>query len=167
MGNFKSTCSSAASRWHPRSSALGSLSRLRPDTSLVRYAVNLTRRPGTVAQRGQLAADLAGIVTGSSAITPQRRDRRFADPAWSENPLLRRAVQAYLAMGRTAEELLADAELDWRDNERLKFMLTNLIAASAPSNNPLLSPAAWKAFIDRSVRARWAAPTTRRSIRAR
>ena len=27
-------------------------------------------------------------------------------------------------------------------------MLTNLIAASAPSNNPLLSPAAWKAFID-------------------
>ena len=27
-------------------------------------------------------------------------------------------------------------------------MLTNLIAASAPSNNPILSPAAWKAYID-------------------
>ena len=27
-------------------------------------------------------------------------------------------------------------------------MLTNLIAASAPSNNPYLNPAAWKAFID-------------------
>ena len=129
--------------------ALGSLRRLRPDTSLVRYAVNLTRRPGLLAQRtGQLAADLVGIATGSSAIAPQRRDRRFADPAWSENPLLKRAVQTYLAVGRTAEGLLADAELDWRDNERLKFVLTNLIAASAPGNYPLISPAAWKAFID-------------------
>ena len=27
-------------------------------------------------------------------------------------------------------------------------MLTNLIAASAPSNNPYLSPVAWKAYID-------------------
>ena len=129
--------------------ALGSLRRLRPDTSLVRYALNLTRRPGIVAQRAsKLAADLVGIAAGSSAIAPARRDRRFADPAWSENPLLKRTVQAYLAIGGTAEELLADAGLDWRDNERLKFVLTNLIAASAPSNYPLISPAAWKAFID-------------------
>ena len=50
------------------------------------------------------------------------------------NPLLKRTVQTYLAVGKTAEDLLADAELDWRDNERLKFVLTNLIAAAAPSN---------------------------------
>ena len=129
--------------------ALGSLRRLRPDTSLVRYAINLTRHPGTVAQRaGKLAADLVGVAAGTSTIAPQRRDRRFADPAWSANPLLKRTVQAYLAIGGTAEELLADAALDWRDNERLKFVLTNLIAASAPSNYPQLSPAVWKAFID-------------------
>ena len=127
--------------------ALGSLRRLQPDTSLVHYAVNLTRRPGMMAQRaGKLAADLASIATGRSTIAPQRRDRRFADPAWSKNPLLKRTVQTYLAVGQTAEKLLADAELDWRDNERLKFILTNLIAASAPSNYPPLSPAAWKAF---------------------
>ena len=129
--------------------ALGTLRRLRPDTSLLRYAVHLARRPGTVARRaGKLAADLAGIAKGSSAITPARRDRRFSDPAWSENPLLKRTVQTYLAIGQTAEGLLADAELDWRDNERLKFVLTNLIAASAPSNYPLISPDAWKAAID-------------------
>ena len=129
--------------------ALGTLRRFRPDTSMVRYAARLARRPGTVTRRaGQLAAELAGIAAGSSEIAPARRDRRFADAAWSENPLLRRTVQTYLAVGQTAEELLADAELDWRDNERLKFVLTNLIAASAPSNYPLISPAAWKAFID-------------------
>ena len=128
---------------------LGTLRRFRPDASMVRYAARLASRPGTVARRaGKLAADLAGIAAGSSTIAPQRRDRRFADPAWSENPLLKRAVQTYLAVGQTAEELLADAELDWRDNTRLKFVLTNLIAASAPSNYPLSNPAAWKAFID-------------------
>ena len=128
---------------------LGTVRRFRPDSSMVRYAARLASRPGTVTRRaGQLAAELAGIAAGKSEIAPDRRDRRFADPAWSENPLLKRAVQTYLAIGRTAEELLADAELDWRDNARLKFVLTNLIAASAPSNYPLSNPAAWKAFID-------------------
>ena len=128
---------------------LGTLRRFWPDTSMVRYVTRLASRPGTVSRRAaQLAAELAGIATGSSEIAPARRDRRFADPAWTENPLLKRTVQAYLALGGTAEELLADAELDWRDNTRLKFVLTNLIAATAPSNYPLISPAAWKAFID-------------------
>jgi len=128
---------------------LGTVRRFRPDASMMRYAARLASRPGTVALRaGKLAADLAGIAAGSSAIAPDRRDRRFADPAWNENPLLKRVVQTYLAVGKTAEELLADAELDWRDNTRLKFMLTNLIAATAPSNYPVSNPAAWKAFID-------------------
>jgi poly(3-hydroxyalkanoate) synthetase len=62
--------------------------------------------------------------------------------------LLRRIVQAYLATGRTAEELVADAELGWRDHERTSFLVSNLIEAAAPSNNPVLSPVAWKAAID-------------------
>ena len=44
--------------------------------------------------------------------------------------------------------LLADAHLDWRDRTRLEFALDNLVAALAPSNNPLISPTAWKALID-------------------
>jgi class II poly(R)-hydroxyalkanoic acid synthase len=129
--------------------ALGTVRRFRPDSSIVRYAFRLAGRPGTVAARyAKLAAELAGIATGSSAIAPERRDRRFSDPAWSGNPLLKRTLQAYLALAQTVEALLADAELDWRDSERLKFVLTNLIAASAPSNNPYLSPVAWKAYID-------------------
>ena len=128
---------------------LGVLRRFRPDASMTRYAFRLASRPGTVAARsGKLAAELVSIAAGRSAVAPQPRDRRFADPAWSGNPLLKRILQTYLAAGQTAEELLADAELDWRDNTRLKFVLTNLIAASAPSNNPYLSPAAWKAYID-------------------
>jgi polyhydroxyalkanoate synthase subunit PhaC len=129
--------------------APGMARRFWPESSLVRYAARLAGRPWTVTRRaGQLAAELAGIATGSSQIAPDRRDRRFADPAWGENPALRRTVQSYLALSRVSEDLLADAGLGWRDNTRLKFVLTNLIAASAPSNNPFLNPAAWKAAID-------------------
>ncbi len=129
--------------------ALGMVRRFWPESSMVRYAARLAGRPRTVTRRaGQLAAELAGIAKGSSQIAPQRPDRRFSDPAWTTNPLLRRTLQTYLALGRSAQDLLADAELGWRDNTRLKFVLTNLIAASAPSNNPYLSPAARKAYID-------------------
>ena len=129
--------------------ALGALRRFRPDAAALRLALRLARRPGAVAGRaGSLAAELGKIAAGGSEIAAAPRDRRFADPAWRGNPLLRRVVQAYLAAGQAAGGLLADAELDWRDDERLKFLLVNLIAAAAPSNNPLLSPVAWKALID-------------------
>jgi polyhydroxyalkanoate synthase len=129
--------------------ALGMLRRFRPDAATLRLAAALARRPQAVARRARsLAAELGQVAAGKSAITASPRDRRFADPAWQDNPLLKRAVQAYLAAGQAAGALLADAELDWRDNERLTFLLTNLVAAAAPSNNPVLSPAAWKALID-------------------
>jgi len=129
--------------------ALGALRRFRPDASTARMWVRLALRPGTVARRaGSLAGELAKVAIGTSEVAPPRRDRRFSDPAWTGNPLLKRTVQAYMALGKTAEDLLADADLDWRDDQRLKFILTNLIAAAAPSNHPLISPVAWKAFID-------------------
>ena len=129
--------------------ALGVVRRLRPDSSVLRLAAGLARRPRLVGrQASRLGRELARIAVGRSAITAAPRDRRFADPAWAGNPLLRRSVQAYLAAAQSAEALVAGAELGWRDDTRLKFLLANLIAAAAPSNNPLLSPVAWKALID-------------------
>ncbi|MBV9854529.1 MAG: alpha/beta fold hydrolase [Streptosporangiaceae bacterium] len=129
--------------------ALGMLRRFRPDSSLLRFGWNLARQPGRVARRaGRFATDLGSIAAGRSSIAPSPRDRRFADEAWTGNPLLRRIVQGYVAGGAFAEALLADAGLDWRDTERSGFLLRNIVDALAPSNNPLLSPLAWKALID-------------------
>jgi len=129
--------------------ALGITRRFRPDAASLRFAVGLARRPRTVAGRAaSLAAELGRVAAGRSAVAPGRRDRRFADQAWTRNPVLSRTVQAYLACAGTAEMLLADAGLDWRDGERVRFVLSNLIDAAAPSNNPLISPVAWKAVID-------------------
>ena len=129
--------------------ATGMLRRLNPGGSGLRLAAALAARPRLVAERGtQLAGELARIAVGRSQVEPSRRDRRFADPGWAGNPLLRRAVQAYLAAAQSAEGVVADADLDYADAERVGFVLTNLIDALAPSNNPLLNPAAVKAAVD-------------------
>jgi poly[(R)-3-hydroxyalkanoate] polymerase subunit PhaC len=129
--------------------AFGALSRLNPGGSGLRLAAALASRPGLVAGRGRrLLGEMARIAVGSSQVQPSRRDRRFADPGWAGNPLLRRVMQAYLAAAETAEGLAADVDLDWADRQRVGFVLENLVDAMAPSNNPLVNPAALKAAID-------------------
>ena len=129
--------------------ATGMLRRVNPGGSGLRLAAALAGRPGLVAGRGrQLAGELARIAGGRSQVQPSRRDRRFADPGWTGNPLLRRTMQAYLAAAESVEGVVADADLDYADAERVGFVLTNLIDALAPSNNPLLNPAAVKAAVD-------------------
>jgi len=129
--------------------ALGPARRLAPDLSTARWAAGVARRPMNTARRiADLGAEAFRIALGASTVTPDRKDRRFADPAWSENWLLKRAVQVYLASGRTAEQLLDDAGLGWRDEQRARFLLENLIEGLSPSNVPLVNPSSAKAVID-------------------
>jgi polyhydroxyalkanoate synthase subunit PhaC len=130
--------------------AFGPLRRFAPDWSVAKLAGRLAGRPrSTLGRRlGTLAAELGRVGAGTSALAPAPRDRRFADPAWSENPLLRRVVQAYLATGRTVTDLIDDGDLEWRDDQRVRFLAENLMEALAPSNLPLLNPASAKAGID-------------------
>ena len=129
--------------------ALGPLRRFVPDASTARFAAGLVGRPRTSAQRlRDLAGELARIGAGTSTVTPSRRDRRFTDPAWVENPLLRRLVQGYLATEQTASALVEDAGLGTRDQQRVRFFVENLLQAMSPSNLPLVNPASAKAVVD-------------------
>jgi polyhydroxyalkanoate synthase len=129
--------------------AIGMLRRVNPGSSGLRLAAALAARPRLVAGRGgRLLGELARIAVGTSRVEPSRRDRRFADPGWAGNPLLRRAMQVYLAAAQAAEGVVAEAGLEVGDYERVGFVLTNLVDALAPSNNPLLNPAAVKAAVD-------------------
>ena len=76
------------------------------------------------------------------------RDRRFADPAWESNWLLRRLLQGYLSVGATVDGLIADAELDWRSEHQARFVAANVLDALAPSNFPWSNPAVLKAIVD-------------------
>ena len=129
--------------------ALGPARRFIPGMAMARFAGRLAGQPGQLASRlSGLGTELARIAAGRSELAAGPKDRRFADPAWTQNPVLHRVLQAYLAGTATLTELQADAGLDWADNERVSFQLGNLAEALAPSNNPVLSPAFWKAVID-------------------
>src|SRR3954469_2002736 len=130
--------------------ARGPLRRLVPPAgTALRLGTALARQPGTVARRtGELARELGRITVGRSELAPGAKDKRWADPAWSGNPMLRRAMQAHLATARTAWELIGDAGLGWRDDERIRFTATNLVDALAPSNLPVVNPLSLKAAID-------------------
>jgi polyhydroxyalkanoate synthase len=130
--------------------ARGPLRRLVPPAgTALRFGSALARQPSTVASRAtELAREVAKIAAGNSELAPNKKDKRFADPAWSGNGLLRRAMQLHLATARTAWELIEDADLDWQDDERIRFTATNLVDALAPSNVPVVNPLSLKAAID-------------------
>jgi class II poly(R)-hydroxyalkanoic acid synthase len=131
------------------SSAMGIAERMMPNVSWSRFALSLARKPRTVASRAAtLGRELLTIAQGRSDVAPARGDKRFADPAWRGNPLLKRSMQAYLATNQTVDQLFSDADLDWRDSERVRFVLDVLTEGLSPSNNPLLNPLGYKALID-------------------
>jgi polyhydroxyalkanoate synthase len=129
--------------------AQGPIRRFRPGAETAQLVRRLGSRRGKVAWRaGDLVREYARIAVGTSTVAPEKADRRFSDPAWSENPLLHRLAQAHLATVHTAQVLVTDAHLDWRRDQRARFLIENLMDAAAPSNNPAINPLAWKALID-------------------
>jgi polyhydroxyalkanoate synthase len=129
--------------------ARGPLRRLVPPAgTALRFGSSLARQPGKVASRaGEFVRELGKVAAGSSELAPGKKDKRFADPAWTGNPLLHRVMQAHIATAQTAARLVDDADLGWQDDERIRFTMTNLVDAMAPSNTPL-NPLLWKAIID-------------------
>src|SRR3954469_24200965 len=77
----------------------------RPRTT-AKVAAGLVRHPRAVAGRAtHLTAEAAKIAAGRSTLSPGKRDRRFADPGWEANWLLRRILQTYLAASETVDGL--------------------------------------------------------------
>jgi polyhydroxyalkanoate synthase len=116
-----------------------------PAGPAVRMAAALAARPGALVRRGAgLAAELARIGAGRSRVLPGADDERYADPAWTRNPLLRRLAQAHLAASASAEALVSDAGLGADDEARLRAAVSLLSGALSPAASPL-NPAVWRA----------------------
>jgi polyhydroxyalkanoate synthase len=125
------------------------LRRFLPGMSGVRFAAGLARHPRRVVRRtAGLGVELAKVGLGRSEVEPHAKDRRFSDEAWAGNPLFKRTLQGYLAWGEAMRGLVDDADLGWGDDQRMTFILDNLVEASAPSNNPFLNPKVIKRILD-------------------
>lgn len=78
--------------------AFGALRRVNPGGFDLRLAAALATQPGLVDGRGrQVLGKLGRITVGNAEVLPSRPDRRFTKPGWTDNPLLRRVVQAPLS----------------------------------------------------------------------
>jgi polyhydroxyalkanoate synthase len=93
---------------------------------------------------GALAAELAHILLGSSEITPDRKDWRFTDPAWSENPVYRRVAQSYLASCGFLDAMVDERGKSGQPTYAARFLLNVLSSAAAPTNTLAGNPAALK-----------------------
>jgi len=81
------------------------------------------------------------IATGASALTPDRKDWRFQDEAWTSNPLYRRLSQAYLAMTEAVEKMIPD-DLPLEEKARAQLAASIVTSTLAPTNTLLGNPAA-------------------------
>lgn len=125
------------------------VARFVPGLEAVRLAGGIARRPGAVLRRGStVLEELARIAVGRSQLAPERGDRRFGDPGWSENPLFRRLLQSYLITGQTVTGLIDDAELEWSDDRKVRFIAGNVVDALAPTNFACSNPEVLKRTVE-------------------
>lgn len=90
---------------------------------------------------------LKDVVLGSSELKPESDDRRFTDPAWSQNPLYKRYMQTYLAWRKELHEWIEESALSEQDTSRAHFVISLMTEAMSPTNT-LANPAAVKRFFE-------------------
>lgn len=119
------------------------LNRRQVAAALGRFLQRVAVEPGVAtAKTLEAAADMVRVVIGRTDVELPARDKRFADPAWRENPLYRRLLQAYLVQTKAIMDTLDEVELDDKSRERARFALTLLTEAIAPTNTLLGNPTA-------------------------
>jgi polyhydroxyalkanoate synthase len=103
----------------------------------------------------ELAEEWGRIALGRSEVSPEPRDWRFENRAWQEHPAYRRLAQSYLAWTDTLLQLVDDARLDWRTEERARFAIRLLTSALAPTNYFPLNPEALERAWETAGRSVW------------
>ena len=131
-----------------------------PARAMADFNVQLWSDPFGMMQAGQAAAaewmELWSLAARRAAgaeveplIAPERGDRRFGDPAWSEDPLFDYLKQAYLLAARQATELVDRAEgVDEATRTKARFYTQAYLNALSPANFAFTNPEAIRRAID-------------------
>lgn len=114
--------------------------------SLLKAVIATPRRAGS--HYGLYLRELAQVVQGKSELTPDPKDRRFADPAWKNNGVYTRLMQAYLATQKELTQFIDKSELDTLDKGRARFFASLVTDALAPSNWVFGNPVAVRKIVD-------------------
>jgi len=131
-----------------------------PARAFGEFAAHLWSHPGELIKAQQKAASdwlklwqsAASRASGKAAdpvAAPERGDRRFNDPAWSEEPVFDYLKQAYLLTAKRALEMVEEAEgLDEGARTRVEFFTQQYLNAISPANFAFTNPEAIRKAID-------------------
>ena len=146
-------------RFGPEPDALSSLDPLGLSRAWSHAMSGAAANPGAVLQAVTRYA--AGLATAAAATTARvlgadtpgpmesgPKDRRFSDPAWSENPGYFSLLQCYLLWGRLIHDLVDAAGLDDADGEKARFTAELVVDALAPTNFLATNPTAQKRALE-------------------
>ncbi|WP_292066522.1 PHA/PHB synthase family protein [Brevundimonas sp. UBA7664] len=76
----------------------------------------------------------------SPVAAPVKGDRRFSDPAWSDEPVYDYLKQAYLLAARQLQDFVAAAPVDDATRAQVDFASRQMMNALAPTNFPHTNP---------------------------
>lgn len=99
---------------------------------------------GRLRRSARAALECALIAAGRSQVAPDPKDWRFQDPTWQEHPVYNRLMKYYLLWVSEVEAIVEEANLEWHDAERAKFLALMLTTGLAPTNTLLGNPQALK-----------------------
>ncbi|MFN7723864.1 MAG: class I poly(R)-hydroxyalkanoic acid synthase [Rubrivivax sp.] len=107
-------------------------------------------RQATAAWNGALGAwgSATGAGAPSAAPAPALSDRRFASPAWQQNPAAAFAAQMYLLNARTLQQMADGVQGDEKTKARVRFAVQQWIDAAAPSNFLAFNPDALQKAVE-------------------
>ena len=112
-----------------------------------------TRYAAGLAAAGMVAAARAAGTATTPPLLPPAKDRRFADPAWEQNPWYFGVLQRYLLLGRFLQDLVDAAQLDERQRDKAALAVQLVVDAVAPTNFLWNNPAALKRAFDTGGRS--------------
>ena len=127
--------------------------------SLAAAGVAVVRNPAAAAAaNARLAIGLAAAVRATAGravgletpgpVAPATGDKRFADPAYADNPLYFLLAQQYLLNSALVTELLDAAGLEAGQDTKARFAATFILDALAPTNTLPGNPAAIRQAFD-------------------
>ncbi len=88
---------------------------------------------------GGVAKRMAGE-PAAPMVAPDPKDKRFADPEWSQNQFFDFLKQVYLLTVQWSERLVREAEVDEQTRQKAAFYVKQIGNAIAPSNFVLTNP---------------------------
>ena len=120
---------------------------------LVGAVAMMLRRTGTspvatAKLAGRMTKENLQILLGRSERKPDPKDRRFKDPAWTNNPFYKRGLQTFLAMQDNLDQWVGELKLGELEHARAQFVLGMIMDAVSPTNSLVGNPMAQKRAID-------------------